>query len=51
MMDHLRSLFDQQDVLGESDIAEANEFSYTDPTDNTVATGQGIRLIFKVSSF
>jgi len=50
MMDHLRSMFDQQDVLGESDIAEANEFSYTDPTDNTVATGQGIRLIFKDGS-
>jgi len=50
MMDHLRSLFNEKELLDQNDISEANEFSYEDPTDKSVATGQGIRLIFKDGS-
>merc|ERR1719204_2191281 len=50
MMDHLRSLFGKADVLSPHEIVDSNEFSYTDPTDKSVATGQGIRFIFKDGS-
>jgi len=46
LMDHLRSLFTEQELLSSHGIKEANEFAYTDPTDKSVATGQGIRFIF-----
>merc|ERR1719450_35564 len=49
-MDHLRSLFTEQDLLSSHTIAEANEFEYKDPTDDSVASGQGIRFIFEDGS-
>jgi phosphoglucomutase len=48
LMAHLRSQF--QDLpgtrIGEREVRLCDDFSYTDPVDGSVATGQGLRLVF-----
>jgi len=66
-MDHLRKLFASSDFKGSSlkaqtsdasfKVAEADDFSYTDPIDGSVSTKQGLyikfadgsRIIFRLS--
>ncbi|WP_295879910.1 alpha-D-glucose phosphate-specific phosphoglucomutase [uncultured Thiohalocapsa sp.] len=52
LMDHLRILL--RDLpgtrLGELTVAYADDFSYTDPVDGSVATGQGVRVGFEGGS-
>jgi phosphoglucomutase len=47
LMAHLRSQF--QDLpgtrIGEREVRLCDDFSYTDPVDGSVATGQGLRLV------
>ncbi len=33
-------------LVGKHDITQADDFSYTDPVDNSFTSGQGVRLIF-----
>jgi phosphoglucomutase len=52
LMDHLRILLPDLPGkrLGELTVAYADDFSYTDPVDGSVATGQGIRIGFEGGS-
>ena len=34
------------DKLGDYEVAVADDFSYTDPVDGSVASGQGLRFVF-----
>ncbi len=52
LMDHLRILLPDLPGkrLGELSVAYADDFSYTDPVDGSVAEGQGIRIGFEGGS-
>jgi len=52
LMDHLRdSLPDLAGrYFGDYEVEKADEFSYTDPVDGSLSTGQGIRIFFKKKS-
>jgi len=50
LFDHLREQFTNEELLKSYGIQTADEFSYEDPTNNTVATNQGIRFIFEDGS-
>ncbi len=52
LMDHLRILLPDLPGkrLGELSVAYADDFSYTDPVDGSVADGQGIRIGFEGGS-
>lgn len=49
MMDHLRSCFETLTAngVGERKIKLCDDFSYTDPVDQSVSTGQGVRILFE----
>jgi phosphoglucomutase len=56
MMDHLKHLtkgglkdFVGQ-TIGDFTVAKCDDFSYTDPIDSSVSSGQGIRIIFTDTS-
>jgi phosphoglucomutase len=49
MMDHVRSVIaasPRGTKFGAFTLAEADDFSYTDPIDGSVAKGQGLRFVF-----
>lgn len=49
MIDHLREVISSSkpgDKFGEYELKEADEFSYTDPVDGSVAKKQGLRFMF-----
>jgi phosphoglucomutase len=48
LMAHLRSQFRELagTQVGEREVRFCDDFSYTDPVDGSVATGQGLRLVF-----
>jgi len=49
VMDHVRSRLSQlpgTELAGDR-VATADDFSYTDPVDESVSTGQGLRIIFE----
>lgn len=60
MMSHLRELFASSDFVGKSlnatsssasfTVAEADDFSYTDPIDGSVSKRQGLYIKFKDGS-
>jgi phosphoglucomutase len=52
MMAHLRSRFDKLpgSSFGDRIVKECDDFSYTDPVDNSVSKGQGIRIMFEDGS-
>jgi phosphoglucomutase len=52
LMDHLRILLPSLPGkrLGELTVAYADDFSYTDPVDGSVASGQGVRIGFEGGS-
>ncbi len=52
VMAHLKGQFStlQNQVLGRYRVAQCDDFSYVDPVDGSVSTGQGIRLLFECGS-
>lgn len=52
VMAHLKSQFSTlpNQVFGRYQVAQCDDFSYEDPVDGSVSTGQGIRLLFKCGS-
>jgi len=52
MMTHLRNQFDvlTNQQFGRYTIEKCDDFSYTDPVDGSVSTGQGLRLLFACGS-
>lgn len=53
MMDHVREVIANSPKgtkIGEYEVATADEFSYTDPIDGSVATKQGLRFVFSDGS-
>ena len=53
MMDHVRSVIAQAkkgDKFGSFVLEKADDFSYTDPVDGSVATKQGLRFVFQDGS-
>lgn len=49
MMDHVRSVIAESPAgtkLGDYTVQMADEFSYTDPVDGSVASKQGLRFVF-----
>lgn len=48
LIDHLRSQFQQLPgaTIGQREVRFCDDFSYTDPVDGSLATGQGLRLVF-----
>ncbi len=52
MMDHLREQFPalQGRVFGRRKVSCCDDFSYTDPIDGSVSSGQGIRILFEDGS-
>lgn len=49
MMEHLRGVMgglNTGDKLGDFEVALADDFSYTDPVDGSVAAKQGLRFVF-----
>jgi len=58
MMEHLRKLAESQELVGKSYsaagktfvVAMNDDFKYTDPVDNSVASKQGIRITFEDGS-
>jgi phosphoglucomutase len=51
-MAHLKSQFASlpNQIFGRYQVAQCDDFSYEDPVDGSVSTGQGIRLLFKCGS-
>ena len=52
MMEQLRSRFDELPgtVFGQRTVKLCDDFSYTDPVDGSVSTGQGVRVLFEDGS-
>ena len=52
MMEQLRSRFDTLPgtVFGQRTVKLCDDFSYTDPVDGSVSTGQGVRVLFEDGS-
>lgn len=52
MMEHLRSRFEKLsgDNFGNRIVKECDDFLYTDPVDQSVSKGQGIRIMFEDGS-
>lgn len=52
LMQHLRERFGelQGKQFGEHHVMFCDDFSYTDPVDHSIATGQGIRIVFENGS-
>lgn len=52
MMDYLRSRFEKLpgNNFGERIVKSCDDFSYTDPVDQSVSRGQGIRILFEDGS-
>ena len=52
MMDYLRSRFEKLpgNSFGERIVKECDDFSYTDPVDQSVSNGQGVRVMFEDGS-
>lgn len=49
VMDHVRQVISNSSPgtkLGSFELAQADDFSYTDPIDGSVAAKQGLRLVF-----
>jgi phosphoglucomutase len=48
LMDHLHAALPtlKDTRFGDSHVVDCDDFSYTDPVDNSVSTGQGIRIMF-----
>jgi phosphoglucomutase len=49
---HIKSQFDRlpNQVFGHYTVNNCDDFSYTDPIDSSISTGQGIRILFKDGS-
>ncbi|KAI9593608.1 hypothetical protein BDF19DRAFT_447295 [Syncephalis fuscata] len=55
MIQRLRGFIDNQSLVGSTQgpnlvVKAADDFAYTDPIDNSVSTGQGIRILFEDGS-
>ena len=53
MMDHLRKVQADSkagDKFGDFELETADDFSYTDPVDGSVASKQGLRFVFSDGS-
>jgi phosphoglucomutase len=52
VMAHLKSQFGSlpNQIFGRYQVAQCDDFSYEDPVDGSISTGQGIRLLFKCGS-
>lgn len=53
MMDHLRKVqadSEPGDKFGNLELETADDFSYTDPVDGSVASKQGLRFVFSDGS-
>lgn len=52
VMAHIKSLFAMlpHQVFGRYTVDACDDFSYTDPVDGSISTGQGIRILFKCGS-
>lgn len=52
MMDYLRSRFEKLpgNNFGERIVKTCDDFSYTDPVDQSVSSGQGVRILFEDGS-
>jgi phosphoglucomutase len=52
VMLHLKAQFNTLvgKVFGRYEVAQCDDFSYTDPVDGSVSKGQGIRILFKCGS-
>lgn len=53
MMEHVRQVIKDSPKgtkLGDFEVAAADDFSYTDPIDGSVASKQGLRFVFSDGS-
>jgi phosphoglucomutase len=52
VMAHLKEQFGSlpNQIFGRYQVAQCDDFSYEDPVDGSISTGQGIRLLFKCGS-
>ena len=52
VMAHIKAQFEllPNQVFGQYTVNTADDFSYTDPIDGSISTGQGVRILFKCGS-
>ncbi len=52
VMAHIKSQFAElpNQIFGQYTVNTCDDFSYTDPIDGSVSTGQGVRILFKCGS-